>query len=108
MKDAINGSGPKVRAIWNDRVVAESAETIYLEGNHYFPPESVDERLLESSRLKTLCPWKGIAGYYSLDSEGERAPNAAWTYRHPIPWIRKIRGHVAFGDSVEIVHDEQG
>lgn len=95
-----------VRAVWDGEVIAESDDTVYLEGNHYFPPESLDRRFLAPSRLRTLCPWKGIAGYYSLESGGKRAASAAWTYRHPFPWIRKIRGHVAFGEAVEIVHGE--
>jgi uncharacterized protein (DUF427 family) len=91
-----------MRAIWNDTVVAESDETVYLEGNHYFPPEDVESRYLKRSALRTLCPWKGIASYYTIDAGGERNRNAAWTYRHPLPWVRKIRDHVAFWAGVEI------
>ncbi len=91
-----------MRAILNDVVLAESDDTIYLEGNHYFPPDSVDDRYLQRSALRTLCPWKGIASYYTIEAGGRESRNAAWTYRHPYPWIRKIRGHVAFWDGVEI------
>ncbi len=91
-----------MKATWKGTVLAESEETIYLEGNHYFPPEGVDFSYLEKSAMRTLCPWKGVAGYYTIEIDGERTRNAAWTYRHPIPWIRRIRGHVAFWGGVEV------
>lgn len=92
-----------MKAIWNEKVIAESAETIYLEGNHYFPPDSLDRRYLEPSSTRSLCPWKGLAGYYDVEVDGERSPDAAWTYRHPFPWIRRIRDHVAFWGGIELV-----
>lgn len=91
-----------MKAIWNGVVVAESDDTLFLEGNHYFPPDSVDRRFLKASRMRSICPWKGIASYYSLEVDEERLPNAAWTYRHPFPWISKIRDHVAFWGRVEV------
>jgi len=91
-----------MRAVWNGTVLAESDDTIVVEGNHYFPPDSVDERFLKRSRMRWLCPWKGIAGYYTIEVGGRRNRNGAWTYRHPLPWIRKIRDHVAFWNGVEV------
>jgi uncharacterized protein (DUF427 family) len=91
-----------MKAIWNGNVIAESDETIYLEGNHYFPPESVDYGYLKRSAMRSLCPWKGIASYYTLEAGAERNPHSAWTYRHPFPWIRKIRDHIAFWNGVEV------
>jgi uncharacterized protein (DUF427 family) len=91
-----------MKAIWNGAVIAVSDETKVVEGNHYFPPESVDERYLRPSLMRSLCFWKGIASYYTLEVEGERNRNAAWTYRHPFPWVRKIRDHVAFWNGVEV------
>jgi uncharacterized protein (DUF427 family) len=91
-----------MKAIWNDTVIAESDATIYLGGNHYFPPESVDSRHLKPSAMRSLCPWKGIASYYTIEAGGELNRNAAWTYGRPFPWIRKIRGHVAFWNGVEV------
>jgi uncharacterized protein (DUF427 family) len=91
-----------MKAVWNGQVLAESDETIVVEGNHYFPPESLDRRFLEPSWMRTLCFWKGVASYYTIDVNGERNRNAAWTYRQPFPWIRKIRDHVAFWNGVEI------
>jgi uncharacterized protein (DUF427 family) len=94
-----------VRAIWNGATVAHSDDTIVVEGNHYFPLESVDPTVLRSSRMKSVCPWKGLASYYHVEAKGERNTNAAWTYRHPYPWIRKIKNRVAFWNGVEIVPD---
>jgi uncharacterized protein (DUF427 family) len=91
-----------VKAVWNGAVLAESDETIVVEGNHYFPPESVDRRYLERSGMRTLCFWKGIASYYTIEVDGVRNRDAAWTYRHPFPWIRKIRDHVAFWNGVNV------
>lgn len=91
-----------MRAIWNGVTIAESDRTILVEGNHYFPPESVDEHYLERSWVRSVCPWKGIAGYYHVQAGGQHLSNAAWTYRHPYPWIRKIKGHVAFWGGVEV------
>ena len=94
-----------MRAVWNGITLAESAEPVLLEGNVYFPPDSVRHEHLRRSRLITVCPWKGIAGYYSVEHDGARLSNAAWIYRRPFPWIRKIRRHVAFDGRVEIVTD---
>jgi uncharacterized protein (DUF427 family) len=91
-----------MKAIFNGEVIADSDETIYLEGNHYFPPESVDDRYLKRSAMKSLCFWKGVASYYTIEAGGRTSKHAAWTYRHPSPWIRKIRDHIAFWDGVEV------
>jgi len=94
-----------MRAIWNGVTVAQSDETIIIEGNHYFPAESVDHEAMRRSPMKSLCPWKGLASYYHVDAGGQRSTNAAWTYRHPYPWIRKIKNRVAFWNGIEIVPD---
>lgn len=91
-----------MKAVWNGVMLAESDETIVVEGNHYFPPESVDFTHLKPSWMRSLCFWKGLASYYTVEAGGERHRDAAWTYRHPLPWIRKIRDHVAFWDGVEV------
>ena len=93
-----------MKAVWNGTVIAESDETVYLEGNHYFPPEGIDESLMSPSALRTLCLWKGIASYYTIEAGGASTRQAAWSYRRPFPWIRKIRGHVAFSEPVEVQH----
>ena len=91
-----------MKATWGGVVLADSDDTIVVEGNHYFPPESVDFDHLERSRMRSLCFWKGIASYYTVEAGGESNQAAAWTYRHPLPWIRKIRDHVAFWRGVDI------
>ena len=94
-----------MRAVWNGVTIARSDETIVVEGNHYFPLESVNPTVLHTSPMKSLCPWKGLASYYHVEANGELNANAAWTYRHPYPWIRKIKNRVAFWNGVQVVHD---
>jgi uncharacterized protein (DUF427 family) len=94
-----------MRAVWNGVTIAQSDDTIVVEGNHYFPLDSVDGAALHASIMKSLCPWKGVASYYHLEANGKRNANAAWTYRHPYPWIRKINDRVAFGNGVPVVRD---
>jgi len=92
-----------MRAILNGVTIAESDDTIVIEGNHYFPVESVDQRWLQPSWMRSVCPWKGVAAYYHVQAAGgARDVNAAWTYRHPLPWIRKIKDRVAFWGAVEV------
>ncbi len=91
-----------MKAIWNGAVVAESEDTIVVEGNHYFPRESVDDAYLRPSAMRSICPWKGVASYFTLEVEGKQNRAAAWTYRRPFPWIRKVRDRVAFWNGVEI------
>lgn len=91
-----------VEAVFNGRVVARSEHTVFLEGNHYFPLEAVDQRHLARSRLKSVCPWKGVASYYTVEVDGVRSRNAAWTYRHPSPMAHKIKNHVAFWGGVQV------
>lgn len=92
-----------MKAIWNGVTIAESEDTLIVEGNHYFPLESVHPNVLHKSAMKTLCPWKGLASYYHVEVGENRNPSAAFTYRHPYPWIRKIKNRVAFWSGVEIV-----
>jgi uncharacterized protein (DUF427 family) len=91
-----------VKAVWNGAKLAESDEVIMVEGNVYFPPESIDRRYFHEAGLRTLCPWKGVARYYTIEVNGERNKNAAWYYPRPFPWIRKIRDYVAFWGGVAI------
>lgn len=95
-----------VRAVCNGVVLAESDDTIRVEGNHYFPPDSLRREHFAESSSKTLCFWKGIASYYSITVDDLTIPDAAWYYPHPSPLARKIKNHVAFGNGVDIVaHD---
>jgi uncharacterized protein (DUF427 family) len=72
-----------MKAIWNGKVIAESDSTVYIEGNQYFPPDSVKDEYLEKTDLKTECHWKGTASYYTLVDGEQRAENAAWYYANP-------------------------
>jgi uncharacterized protein (DUF427 family) len=91
-----------MKAVWNGTILADSEETILVEGNHYFPPDSVETWYLRPSAMRSVCPWKGLASYYTIEVDGQTNRNAAWTYRHPFPWIRKIRDHIAFWGGVEV------
>lgn len=92
-----------MQAIWNDTVLAESDDTVVVEGNHYFPPESVNEACFEPSDQRTTCPWKGRASYYDVVVDGERNENAAWYYPEPKEKATHIKDHVAFWNGVRIV-----
>lgn len=96
----------RMKAIWNGVVLAESDDTVVVEGNHYFPRESLVEELFEPSWRRSVCPWKGVASYYSVTVDGQTNPDAAWEYKKPFPPARKIRGRVAFWHGVQVVaHD---
>lgn len=82
--------------------LADSDRTVLIEGNHYFPPEDVSWEHLRATRMRSLCIWKGAARYYTAVTPDGENRNAAWSYPHPYPWIRKIKGHVAFSNGVEI------
>ena len=92
-----------MKAIWNDRVIAESGDTVVVEGNHYFPLESVDQSCLRPSEKTTFCPWKGTANYYTLDVDGAENADAAWYYDRPKDAASEIAGRVAFWRGVEVV-----
>ncbi len=95
------------RAIWNGEVIAESDDTVVIEGNHYFPLESVRREYLVASDAHTVCPWKGVASYYTLEVDGERNVDAAWDYPEPKRAAEKVRGRVAFRRGVKVVPSEE-
>ena len=92
-----------MKAIWKNRIIAESDNTLQLEGNHYFPIESVNKEFLEESQTNTFCHWKGTASYYDIKVENEINSDSAWYYADPSPEADKIRGHIAFWRGVEVV-----
>ena len=92
-----------MKAIWNDEVIAESNETVVVEGNHYFPISSVSEDFLKPSDTVYECSWKGTANYYNLSVAGAENPDAAWYYANPKEAAQEIAGRVAFGNGVQIV-----
>ena len=91
-----------IRAVWNGVVLAEAPRTVRLEGNHYFPAESLRREYLEDSPTTTRCPWKGRARYYTVVVDGTVNPDAAWYYPKPSPLAHKIKDHVAFSHGVRI------
>ena len=91
------------RAIWNGQVIAESDTTERVEGNHYFPPESIKTEFFEESATTSVCGWKGTANYYHVSVGGKKNEDAAWYYATPKDKAANIRGHVAFWKGVELV-----
>ncbi len=90
------------KAQWNGVVVAESDDTVVVEGNHYFPREALDDQYVASSDTTSVCGWKGTANYFTLEVNGEKNPDAAWYYADPKPEADSIRGRVAFWKGVEV------
>ncbi|MBI5157314.1 MAG: DUF427 domain-containing protein [Acidimicrobiia bacterium] len=90
------------KAVWKGAVIAESDDTIVIEGNHYFPAESVRRQYLADSDRHTVCAWKGIASYYDVVVSGETNPAAAWYYPDPSEAARSISGRIAFWRGVEV------
>lgn len=89
-------------ATWNGTVIAESDDTVIVEGNHYFPLDSVVDGVLEPSDRSSVCPWKGTASYFNLARDGERSDNAAWTYPTPKDAAAEITDRVAFYSMVTV------
>lgn len=91
-----------MKAIWNGIVIAESDKTEVVEGNHYFPPEAIRREYFYPSQTHTVCHWKGMASYYTLDVNGQTNLDAAWYYPQPKPAAANITGYVAFWKGVKI------
>lgn len=92
-----------MKALWNNIVIAESADTVVVEGNHYFPPDSVNVDFLKPSATTTVCSWKGTANYYTLEVNGRSNLDAAWYYAEPKAAAKEIRGRIAFWKGVQII-----
>lgn len=92
-----------MKALWKDTVIAESKDTVVVEGNHYFPLEAVKSAVLEPSTHTSVCGWKGTANYYTLNVDGDRNVNAAWYYSDPKEAASHIKGRVAFWKGVSVV-----
>ena len=93
-----------MKAIWNGKVIAESNDTVIVEGNHYFPVESIKKEYFKDSSTHTVCPWKGTASYYSLNVEGNENADAAWYYPEPSELAKQIKDRVAFWKGVEVTN----
>ena len=92
-----------MKAIWKNAVLAENDKTVVVEGNHYFPADSIRKEYFQDSDTHTNCPWKGEASYYDVVVEGERNEDAAWYYPQAKEAAKEIENHVAFWKGVEVV-----
>lgn len=90
------------KAIWNGVVLAESDDTIVVEGNHYFPPDTINRTYFRPSDMHTTCHWKGLASYYNVEVDGKTNPNAAWYYPTPKDAAQEISGYIAFWKGVTV------
>ncbi|HEY8315070.1 MAG TPA: DUF427 domain-containing protein [Candidatus Baltobacteraceae bacterium] len=91
-----------MKAVWNGTVIAQSDDTIVIEGNHYFPPDSLRQEFLEPTSTHTVCPWKGTASYYTLNVGGKENADAAWFYPQPKDAAKEIENYVAFWKGVTV------
>jgi uncharacterized protein (DUF427 family) len=94
-----------MKATWNGTTIAQSDDTVVVEGNHYFPAASVDQSLLRPSSTTSVCPWKGTASYYTLEVDGQTNPDAVWYYPTPKDAAQEITDRVAFWHGVEVTAD---
>ncbi len=94
-----------MKAIWNGKVIAESNDIVNVEGNAYFPVESVNKEFLKDSDTQTVCHWKGTASYYDLEVDGKANADAVWYYPTPSGLASSIKGRVAFWKGVQVVKD---
>jgi len=91
-----------MKAIWENTVLAQSDKTIVIEGNHYFPPESMKREFFKLSDTHSTCPWKGLASYYNVQVGEKVNPDAAWYYPEPKDAAKSIKDHVAFWRGVKV------
>lgn len=91
-----------MKAIWNNKIIAESNDTTVVEGNHYFPHNSIKEDFFTPSDSKSVCPWKGTASYYTINVDGKENIDGAWFYPEPKEDAKHIKNRVAFWKGVEV------
>ncbi len=91
-----------IQAIWNGQLIAQSDDTVVVEGNHYFPRAAVDPQYLTDSTTTSFCGWKGDCSYYNLVVDGKENKDAAWVYHEPYPKAERIKGHLAFWKGVVV------
>ncbi|MCH7954790.1 MAG: DUF427 domain-containing protein [Candidatus Marinimicrobia bacterium] len=94
-----------VKAIWNGKELAASDDCIVIEGNQYFPPDSINKKYFKDSPSNSTCPWKGIASYYTIEINGELNQDAAWYYPAPSDAASSIKDYVAFWRGVEVTNE---
>lgn len=91
-----------MKATWNGAIIAESNETIVVEGNHYFPINSINQKFFKESDTQTICPWKGTASYNSIEVDGQINKDASWYYPETSVLANNIKGYFAFWKGVEV------
>ena len=91
-----------MKAVWNGKVLAQSDDIVTVEGNAYFPESALNRSYIAPSSHTSVCPWKGIAHYYTLAVDGVQNPNAVWYYPEPKPAAAEIKGRVAFWKGVQV------
>ena len=91
-----------MKATWNNIVLAESDDTVVVEGNHYFPASAVNNNYLQESSKHTTCPWKGLASYYNVVVDGQVNKDAAWYYPDPKPAASEIKDRIAFWRGIKV------
>lgn len=91
-----------MKAIWNNQIIAESDETIVVEGNHYFPEDSINKEFFKGSDTFTVCPWKGRASYYTVAVGDEVNQDSAWYYPEPKERAKQIQNYIAFWRGIEV------
>jgi len=92
-----------MQAIWNDVIIADSNDTVVVEGNHYFPLSAIKQEYFSESTHTSSCPWKGFANYFNVEVDGKQNPNAAWIYKTPNSKASNIQNHVAFWKGIVVV-----
>ena len=91
-----------MQAIWNDVIIADSNDTVVVEGNHYFPLSAIKQSYFTESAYTSICPWKGLANYFNVEVDGKQNPNAAWIYKTPSAKASNIQNHVAFWKGIVV------
>jgi uncharacterized protein (DUF427 family) len=91
-----------MKAVWNNVVIAESDDTVVVEGNHYFPYDSVKQEYHKKSDFSTICGWKGMANYYTVTVDGKSNKDFTWYYAEPNDAAKKIKGRIAFWNGIEV------
>ena len=92
-----------MKAIWNDIVIAESDDIVIVEGNHYFPSKSIKIEYFHKTETSTMCPWKGMASYYSVTVNGKTNTDCAWYYPVPSKEAEKIKDRIAFWNGIQVI-----
>ncbi|HBR58676.1 MAG TPA: hypothetical protein DEA22_14605 [Blastocatellia bacterium] len=91
-----------MKAVWNGVILAESDATVVVEGNHYFPPDSINSEFFRPSESHTVCPWKGTASYFDIAVDGQTNKDAAWYYPETKPAASNVKGYIAFWKGVKV------